>query len=313
MLRGMADPSGKGPREQSLPRRYGWPGVFAVVGLALTVSGCTNHVAGAVLLAVALVWALSLLFESSLPKVSFERSEGIAIRVLPPERQGRNWRPHFRPKPPLSELGYLDYELKLEGVLERQRIFSTQLGEALMRADRAIVESLRTDRPIPRSDVKGQHRLAKKAAATIESHVKKLGRIEAKYRVSSEELATTYLGWIRTVPEPEGGWIVLDLAFWMTAARTRRQAETNRNWRESFRRMRDHNRSREANQALDRLVGVLDRLIEDTNGGLKYCAEAHVLILRRMNSAKRAAPQSPLQTTHDPQPPPPSQESGDKG
>ena len=72
-------------------RRIAGPGLALLVGAGLTVGGWTNHVAGAVLIGMAILWGLWLLptVGSRLPSLSLERSDGIALRVRRPPEQGK--------------------------------------------------------------------------------------------------------------------------------------------------------------------------------------------------------------------------------
>jgi Zn-dependent M32 family carboxypeptidase len=227
----------------------------------------------------------------------------IAFEVLQ-QPWGRRWIPHFpfdfritmarkdaQPKPPpvAVERGFLDYEMDaMRGINAANKLLGL-IAKELARNTRDTTTSAARLSALKGAPVEKRVRGAKKAADALSAHANRLGRLEMEYRAACHQMTSNFLHWIETAPEGND-FETFDRNLVELAEITKASRASTLAYRNSVHESRQLRVSQDVNGATDRVIAVVDKLVQDVESITKYCVDAHAAIGRRAASRQPATP-----------------------
>jgi hypothetical protein len=118
------------------------------------------------------------------------------------------------------------------------------------------------------------------SARLIDDHASRFERLETTYRAQSTAMTVNLVEMLNTTPAT-GSLGELPGVLATTAGQTTASRASMASYRDTVRSMRQMRVSQKLNQSCDRLIRVLDRVMEDSDAILKAYAEAQRVIARR--------------------------------
>jgi hypothetical protein len=209
------------------------------------------------------------------------------------------------------ELGFLDFELNSTKAATAVSKLLVRLTKELGRGARDTQASSKQLATVSALSVARRRGAANLAASRINAHAQRLERLEEAFRKACGDLSSNSLGWVETAPATSG-WAELDKSFETLANVSSESRGGSLGYRQAVQQNRELRVTQGVNKATERLLVVLDRLLEDNDSIIAYCEEARSIVERRAPALIAVNRRSPRRTKHDPSPRQPSQESEGK-
>lgn len=158
------------------------------------------------------------------------------------------------------------WDFKRDGDRAMQEV-TVVMGEMTRAMQRATKKTHRNARRFVKATARGvdmekAYSLGEKSAKDINAHAAKMEKLEARFRKARTTMLENYTSWRQGQPSDAdlGSWTA---ALAATAESAREAREGSESYRDSVMALRKQNVSRPINQATDRLVATLKRLIEN--------------------------------------------------
>jgi hypothetical protein len=186
-------------------------------------------------------------------------------------------------EPDQTERGYLDYELGFMRGMKSANQILTRITKETERNVRDTNTSTERLRALVGAPIERRLRGATKSADAFTGFAKRLERLQAQYRTACHQMTSNFLDWIRTAPEGND-FRSFEPTLTALATSSRASKESTATYRDSMQTNRNLKVSQDVNRAADRVIAVIDRLIQDTDGIIKFCGDARATIKQRVGS-----------------------------
>jgi hypothetical protein len=178
--------------------------------------------------------------------------------------------PVVRVAPPPAAMGNLDFSLYMQ---RSSQTIAGLLGKMSKEMQRNTGEVGRNTARIVRANASGsierQHRAAAKTAAGLSGHAKRLGRLEAEYRLQVESFVTNSQALIGAIDAPELPGVAANTTEFRASIESGKAGTSS--YRDSVQTTRQLNMSQAVNGASENLMAVLGRVMEDADTLIAYC------------------------------------------
>lgn len=175
------------------------------------------------------------------------------------------------PKPaqaPITDYGVLDFAVFWERSMADATRVITKMASAAGKYSAGVGKQTERIQRIQGADLETRHRTLTRSAEPIAKQAAVLEQLERQYRVHTESIDHNGRLWLSATSEDLHGFAPSVVAL---KANIEVSTESTRNWRSSVQGTRSMNIHQAINSATDRLLAVLDRIIEDNNMYLAYC------------------------------------------
>ncbi|OLC26571.1 MAG: hypothetical protein AUH40_03560 [Chloroflexi bacterium 13_1_40CM_65_17] len=194
--------------------------------------------------------------------------------------------------PRVTEKGYLDFERGyLKATQAATKTLKAFTAEMNAQTPKLVTQTARTE-TIQGTSVETRLRVANETAALIDRHAARFERLEVTYRAQCEAMSMNLVDMLSTAPS-SGNLGEFPNVLATAQEHTAGSRESMAGYRDAVIKTRKMRVSQPLNQACDRLILVLDRVIEDTDSTLKAIADARRVISKRWPKPPSSALSAP--------------------
>lgn len=199
------------------------------------------------------------------------------------------WRGNLKAPRIAADKGFLDFEKSyLKATEDATKTLNAFAAEMNRQNPKLVAQTARTQ-TTQGASVETRLRVANETAQLIDRHAARFERLEKTYRAQCEGMSTNLVDMLSTAPASGGLG-----EFPNILAKAQEQTTTSResmvSYREAVKQTRKMRVSQPLNQACDRLIAVLDRVVEDTDSNIKALADARTIISNRWPTPPSSAP-----------------------
>ena len=208
------------------------------------------------------------------------RRRSQSVVALLPFRVQIAWRGNLRAPRIEVEKGFLDFEkAHLEGTQAATKTLQAFAAEMTRHTPKVVVEGAKLQQ-LQGAPVDKRLRATNRSARLIDRHASRFERLEKTYRAQSRAMTVNLVEMLNTTPAT-GSLGQLPDALATTAAQTTASRASTAGYRDAVTNMRQMRVSQKLNRSCDRLISVLDSVLEDSDAILKAYAEAQSVIAKR--------------------------------
>jgi hypothetical protein len=192
--------------------------------------------------------------------------------------------------PPVeADKGFLDYERGyLAATQAATKTLNAIAAEMTLQSPKIVAQTARTQ-ATQGTSVETRLRVANQTAKLIDRHAARFEGLEKTYRARSEAMSINLVDMLSTVPAT-GSLGEFPDVLEITQRQTAESRQSMAGYRDAVTKTRRMRVSQPLNQACDRLIAVLDRLLEDTDSNVKALADARSVISNRWAAPTSSAP-----------------------
>jgi hypothetical protein len=211
--------------------------------------------------------------------VEWWRREGIRFQS-PVTKASRAPKSSSKVLRPVTEQGFLDFEKQYLVATKAATKTLEAVGRELTTNTPKIQAAAVSMQRVKGADVDRRLGAVNAAARLLNGHAARLENLEKTYRAQSRTIATNLVDMLETTP------LTSDLGEFPKAIATTGEQSSDAiastaGYKEAVRGTRDMKVSQKVNQSADRLIAVLDLLLEDIEAIVKACNDALAVIETR--------------------------------
>ncbi len=228
-----------------------------------------------------LCWAIAavVVLWSVLTAEPVRRRSQSAVAFLPFSVQIA-WRGNLKAPRVEVEKGFLDFENgNMEATAAATRTLQAFAAEMSRHNPKIVAQTARMQK-LQGAPVDQRLQAAADSARLLDRHAAHFERLEKTYRAQVTAMTSNLIEMLSTTPAT-GTLGQLPDAIRVTAAQTAASKTGTANYRDTLIQMRQMRVSQRVNESCDRLIAVLDRVIEDSEMILKAYSEADKVIAQR--------------------------------
>jgi len=261
--------------------------VAAAAGLGLPAIGAVTPETGRLLVITAAVFGVTELVYSGWVRVKHPLATRLPITVRSPiVRKPTDEIVAPLPDPPL---GFLDFEAAALGAMDRVRhTLEGMTGESQKVTADMTRYTPRFEAAVNKSAA-SKIRLSREFAAKLVRHAERLEAREAALRTDSETMATSYLRRLEAFP-PQADLTELRAQIVQLRDTTGDTRATSNGYRSSLVGMRENNLERSINEATDRMILAMTRVVSDFDRTVRFANDALAMIDRKTAPVSPSAP-----------------------